>query len=187
MKGGGALTEAADAELLAAAAQGDRNAFRVLYDRHAGSVHRFCRARLRQREAASEAFQETFIAVWAGAAGYAGSAPVLAWMLGIARRKVADQQRAAARRQAEQPVEAGAAAADPGHAAVVEEAVDMWEALSRLPQGQHEAVLLTYGLGLSCEEAGRVMGVPAGTVKSRLHTARLALARTLAGPNGVRP
>jgi RNA polymerase sigma-70 factor (ECF subfamily) len=168
-------------------AQGDRGAFRALYDRHAGSVHRFCLARLRRRDAAADAFQETFLAVWAGAAGYGGSAPVLAWILGIARRKVADQQRAAARRGAEQPIEEGTAATDPGTADVVEEAVDVWQALSRLPEGQHEAVLLTYGLGLSCEEAGLVMGVPAGTVKSRLHAARLALARTLAGPYGGRP
>jgi DNA-directed RNA polymerase specialized sigma24 family protein len=42
VKGGGALTEAADAELLAAAARGDRDAFAVLYDRHSGPVYRFC-------------------------------------------------------------------------------------------------------------------------------------------------
>lgn len=187
MKGGATLTAAADADLLAAAARGDRHAFAQLYDRHAGPVYRFCLARLRDREAAADACQETFAAVWSAAAAYAGSGPVLAWMLGIARRKAADQLRTAARQQAGWTAAFGAEGADPGYARAVEEAVDVWAAISRLPEAQQEAVLLTYGLGLSCQEAGQAMGVPTGTVKSRLHAARAALAQTLQRSPGVRP
>ena len=186
MKGGTTLTAAADADLLAAAARGDRHAFAQLYDRHAGPVYRFCLAHLRDREAAADACQETFAAVWSAAAAYAGSGPVLAWILGIARRKSADQLRTATR-QAERTAAFGAEGTDPGYAARVEEAVDVWAAISRLPEAQQEAVLLTYGLGLSCQEAGQAMGVPTGTVKSRLHAARAALAQTLQRSPGVRP
>ena len=186
MEGESALTEAADAELLTAAARGDRQAFAALYERHAGPVYRFCLSRLRQRESAADACQETFAAVWSGAAAYTGSGPVLAWILGIARRKVADQRRAAARRKEDRTMDGEAEGADPDHAMAVEEAVDMWAAMSRLPDSQQEAVVLTYGLGLSCQEAGQVMGVPAGTVKSRLHAARASLAQLLRGTGEVR-
>jgi RNA polymerase sigma factor (sigma-70 family) len=190
MEGGSALAEAGDDELLVAVAAGDREAFAALYVRHAVAVYRFCLARLRDREAAADACQETFAAVWLGARGYAGTGPVLAWMLGIARHKVAAAwRRAAARREVAWggpgtggPCEASTEAAVPDGTDPVEEAADVWRALGRLPEGQREAVLLTYGLGLSCEEAGVALGVPAGTVKSRLHAARRALARELGGP-----
>jgi len=184
MEGGCALGEAADADLLAAAARGDRQAFARLYERHATLVWRYCLARLRDREAAAEACQETFAAVWRAAATYAGSGAVAAWMLGIARRKVADQRRAAARRPVPVPPELWPEGSDPGYAGAVEEALDVWTALGRLPPGQQEAILLTYGLGLSCDDAGQVMGIPAGTVKSRLHAARAALGRDLGGVRG---
>lgn len=181
VEGGTTLAEAADAELLAAAARGDRDAFAVLYDRHSGPVYRFCLSRCGDREAAADACQETFIAVWSGARAYAGSGAVLAWILGIARRKVADQRRGAARRREADLADDEAVGADPGHAAGVEAAADMGAAMARLPESQQEAVVLTYGLGLSCQEAALVMGVPAGTVKSRLFAARTALAGLLAG------
>ncbi len=180
-EGGSALTEAGDRELLAAAAGGDRDAFAALYERHAGVVYRFCLGRLGEREAAADACQETFTAVWSAAPSYAGSGVVLAWILGIARRKAADQRRVSARQQAEPLPEGGDEIGSPAPAPAVEEAVDVWAAMGRLPEGQQEVVLLTYGLGLSCQEAGQALGVPAGTVKSRLHAARAALARALEG------
>lgn len=182
VKGESTLAGADEADLLAAVARGDRAAFAALYDRSAAAVYRFCLCRLRDPEAAADACQETFAAVWLGAGGYAGSGAVLAWILGIARRKAADQGRRAAADP--QPWEGETEVADPGYAVAAEEAVDVWSALRRLPEGQQEAVLLTYGLGLSGEEAAGVLGVPVGTVKSRLHAARAALAQALA-PNGV--
>ncbi len=126
------------------------------------------------------------MATWAGAPAYTGSGSVLAWILGIARRKVADQRRATARRRLEEPAPDEGVGADPGCSRAVEEAVDVWAAMDQLPEAQQEAVVLTYGLGLSCQEVADVMGVPVGTVKSRLHAARGALAKALTVPPGVR-
>ncbi len=161
----------------------------VLYERHADAVYRFCLARLRDRDAAADACQETFTAVWSGAAQYTGSGAVLAWILGIARRKAADAQRAWSRHKADPLPDDGAKGpegAEPGHAPAVEAAVDVWTALTHLPEHQQEVVLLVYGLGLSCQEAGQTLNIPVGTVKSRLHTARQALAQTLRDPEGAR-
>jgi RNA polymerase sigma-70 factor (ECF subfamily) len=190
MEGGTALTAAGDDELLAAAAGGERRAWAELYERYAPAVFRFCLARLGDREAAADATQEAFAAVWTGAASYAAMGSVRAWILGIARRKAGDQGRAARRRRpgpSLEEMEDSPALAAPDPAPAVEEAVDVWAALARLPEAQQETVLLTYGLGLSCAEAGQALGIPEGTVKSRLHAARAALLGGLAGTGGRRP
>ena len=70
----------------AACAAGDREAFQRLYARYADPVFRFCGLRLRDTDASSDALQETFLAVWTGSRGYRGTGPVVAWLLGIARR-----------------------------------------------------------------------------------------------------
>jgi RNA polymerase sigma-70 factor (ECF subfamily) len=56
-------------------------------------------------------------------------------------------------------------------------------ALRTLPIRSRQVVVLYYLLGLSVEEIGRELAVPAGTVKSQLHRARHALARQLAEPD----
>ena len=53
----------------------------------------------------------------------------------------------------------------------------MLKAVSRLPEAQRETVLLVYGEGYSYAEAANALGIPVGTVMSRLATARAALAR----------
>ncbi|MGH2547632.1 MAG: RNA polymerase sigma factor, partial [Actinomycetota bacterium] len=63
-----------------------------------------------------------------------------------------------------------------------EEALDVRRALHRLPARQREATVLRFYLGLDVEEVAGAMGVSAGTVKTSLHRARGALARTLRQP-----
>jgi RNA polymerase sigma-70 factor (ECF subfamily) len=167
-----------DAALVRAIAAGDRRAYAAFYDRWADGVFRFCDLRLRDGEAAADACQEVLLAVWRGAAGYAGEGTVAAWVFGIAHRKVADALRRAGRLPpAGDPgaVDETADAEDPMRAA--DARLDLRKALARLPSAQQEAVLLAYGFGLSCAEVAAATGVPEGTVKSRLHHARRALAR----------
>jgi RNA polymerase sigma-70 factor, ECF subfamily len=56
-------------------------------------------------------------------------------------------------------------------------AAEVLTAISQLPEAQREAVLLVYGEGYSYAEAASLLGIPIGTVMSRLATARSALAR----------
>ena len=80
-----------DEELLARVAAGDESAFTVLYERYFRRVYPFVKRRLGSREDTEETVQEVFINVFSSVHTYQGKAPVAAWILGVARRVVANR------------------------------------------------------------------------------------------------
>jgi RNA polymerase sigma-70 factor (ECF subfamily) len=128
-------------------------------------------------ETARDVVQETWIGAIRGLRGLRDPAQFPAWIYGIATRKCADAIRSnMRRRQLEAPAEAGDAARSTA-SLVSEEQIDLKTAIRELPP-IHRAVLhLFYREELSVEEIASVLGIPAGTVKSRLHHAREALRR----------
>ncbi|HEY1616048.1 MAG TPA: RNA polymerase sigma factor [Streptosporangiaceae bacterium] len=174
-----------DAELLRAIAAGDENALGVLYDRHAG----WLLARLRRRCAAADlvdqTLQDTFLTVWRGARGYRGQGEVPAFLWGIAIRRLVDTLRRDGR--AAQAVRAALRA--PADSQLVASAEDevllgiehgrLGDALTRLSPELRTAIEATVLDGLTCAEAGLLLGVPAGTIKSRCHRARIELREAL--------
>ncbi|MGH2900624.1 MAG: RNA polymerase sigma factor, partial [Solirubrobacteraceae bacterium] len=86
-------TQRSDPELLAAVADGDRHALRVLYDRHAPWLTPRLARRCADDAAVDDAVQDTFVAVWRGAGNYAGQGDVAAWIWGIAIRRLIDALR----------------------------------------------------------------------------------------------
>src|SRR5438874_11698755 len=92
---------AADAELLARfAATRDESAFELLVWRHAALVQRVCRAVLRDRHAAEDAAQATFLALARKARTFAGRGSVVGWLYRVARRAALRLARERARRPA---------------------------------------------------------------------------------------
>ncbi len=105
-----------------------------------------------------------------------------AWLFGIARNAWIDETRARARRtRVFAPAEFGESVGDPGaesvHARL--EASDMWAAMKNLPVEQREAIALVCVEGLSYRDAAASLGVPQGTLTSRLARGREALCRIL--------
>lgn len=70
---------------------GDREAFECLYERYLPRVYGFVRKRLRNRADVDEAVQDVFFAAFSSLASFRGDAPFAAWVLGIARRTVANR------------------------------------------------------------------------------------------------
>jgi RNA polymerase sigma-70 factor, ECF subfamily len=175
---------AADDELVGAVAAGDRGALELLYRRHGPWLAGRLAARTSSVDLAEEALQDTFMAAWRGARGYAGSGEVPAWLWGIARRRLASL----ARRQAPRALSLDAAAdradaADtPEEAALGQDAsARVRAAVARLPAEQRAAVTAVVYEGKSIQQAAQAAAVPEGTVKSRLHRARLHIRKEL-GP-----
>jgi RNA polymerase sigma-70 factor (ECF subfamily) len=164
-----------DDALIAAVARRDDTALRELFSRHAP----WLAARLRGVLPAAEVedvLQETFLAVWRGAAGYRPEGVAGGWIWGIARRQAALWLRR--RGPAELLLPALIAAdgqhpGDPAEAAVSR--VELARAVGALgPEGgpARETWRLMYVEDKSVAEVAELMGVSAGTVKSRAHRAR---------------
>jgi RNA polymerase sigma-70 factor (ECF subfamily) len=169
-----------DKSLISSIAAGDRQALRELHDRHQPWLAARLRRRCSDDDAVADAVQDTFVAVWQGARRYDGSGEVGAWVWGIAIRRLVGRLRKRA-----WPL-AGADAAD----AVVssaEEVVlvgvehgDLAGALNRLSPELRAVVEATVLDGLTTREASVLLGIPSGTVKTRMMRARIQLRGELA-------
>jgi RNA polymerase sigma-70 factor, ECF subfamily len=175
---------AADDQLVRAVAAGDRTALELLYRRHAPWLAGRLAARTSSRDLAEEALQDTFLAAWRGARAYHGSGEVPAWLWGIARRRLASL----ARRQPRGNLSLEVADERVDPAAGPEEAVLGRDALARirlavahLPGEQRAAITAVVYQGQSIEQAALAAKVAEGTIKSRLHRARLHIRKEL-GP-----
>jgi RNA polymerase sigma-70 factor (ECF subfamily) len=179
-----------DYELIAAVAGGDDTALRELFTRHAPWLSARLRAVLPAAEV-EDVLQETFLAAWRGARRYRPDGPVGGWLWGIARRQAALWLRrrgpaglplpAAVAGDGLHPAGPGnlASHADPARSADLADEVawraDLACAVSALgPEGgaERETWRLMYVEDRSVAEVAALMGVPAGTVKSRAHRAR---------------
>ncbi len=178
-----------DHELIAAVAGGDGAALRELFTRHAPWLAGRLRAVLPAAEV-EDVLQETFLAVWRGAAGFRLDGPAAAWLWGIARRQAAQWLRRRGQAELLLPAvtgEDGCHPADPGEAAVA--AAELAAAVAALgPEGspQREVWRLMYVEDRPVAEVAELMGIPEGTVKSRAHTARRLLRAALRQHRPVR-
>lgn len=130
-------------------------------------------------EAARDVVQETWIGAIRGLRGLRDPAQFPAWIYGIATRKCADAIRANTRRRRLDAQAAAGESSRPVENLTSEQQIDLAIAIRGLPPIHRAAVHLFYREELSVEEIASVLGIPAGTVKSRLHHARDALKRQL--------
>ncbi|HZF31715.1 MAG TPA: sigma-70 family RNA polymerase sigma factor [Gammaproteobacteria bacterium] len=132
-------------------------------------------------DAVREVVQDTWLGAIRGLNRLDDPARFPAWIYSIATRKCADAVRAAVRRRrVDARLESDAAAQASGHADDGRDAaLDLHAAIARLPEHERGVVHLYYGEDLGVAEIAAVLGVPEGTVKSRLHHARDVLARFL--------
>jgi RNA polymerase sigma-70 factor (ECF subfamily) len=163
-------------------AAGDRTALEQLYNRYERPLFRFVTSLARERGLAEEILQDTFVAVWRGAGAYEGRAAVRIWLFGVARRQAHNAMRRRHLPAAE--VDELDTATDLGptpeeQALANERREDLTAAVGRLATIHRETLALIFVEGLSYREAAEVLGVPEGTVKSRLNHARLALRRLI--------
>jgi RNA polymerase sigma factor (sigma-70 family) len=163
--------------------RGECECFDLLIRRWQRRLWRYARSLTGDDDAAWDVMQETWVAMLKRIRKLNDPKWFAAWACRIVRNKCADHCRRAVRRRkltddlARRREEQGRlSAGSSGHA---EGAVA--EALRRLPAEKQELLALKYGQDLNVVEIGAVLGIPAGTVKSRLHAAREQLRQTLEG------
>ncbi len=171
-----------DAELAALVTAGDADAFGSLFDRHCRTVYNFCFRRTASWHVAEDLTAVVFLEAWRNRARFAvheGSA--LPWLYGIALNVCRNQWRSSRRRRraiARLPLPE----VTPDHADSVAARVDderrmavVLDAVAALPDDQRDVVALVVWEGLDYESAAATLGVPVGTVRSRLSRARACL------------
>jgi RNA polymerase sigma-70 factor, ECF subfamily len=153
-----------EADLVRRSSAGDRDAFRLLFERHHARVHRYAVLRVGDPEAASDIVQEVFTAVWKGLPRFQpehpGSFP--AWMFGIARNIVGSYHRTAHRSVAVSDDLLPEGSVEFEGTLVTQRLVT--EALEKLAADQRDVLALRFLVGLPISEVAAIMGRSDGAV-----------------------
>lgn len=186
----GRTSTQSDADLLASAADGDRQAFGELVARHHVAVHRYVARRIGVAHA-EDVVSETFEVALRRAGSYRPLGELaLPWLLGIATnllRRFARQEGAMLRAYARTGIDPAMEASDASRVDGLGLDRELAGALGAL-RAEHREVLLLHALGeLSNAEIAAALAVPQGTVKAWLHRARMAAASHLAAAGVASP
>jgi RNA polymerase sigma-70 factor (ECF subfamily) len=172
-----------DSALIARIAKRDHAAMRALFARHQVAVYRWLRRIVHDEALAEDLLSEVFLDLWRQAASsFAGRSSVSTWLLGIARHKALSACR---RRQDEQlDGELAERICDPADdpETVLDarnRAERLVHALRNLSQAHRAVIDLVYYHGKSVNEVAALLGVPPGTVKTRMFHARRKLAASV--------
>jgi RNA polymerase sigma-70 factor (ECF subfamily) len=171
----------AEDELLVIRCQlGEPAAFDALIRRWEEPLWRYARRLTGQDDAADDVAQDVWVRVLRGIGRLRDGARLRAWLFGIARRTLMDRLRVKYAAPPASDVDVNAlAAADAGADELEADLAAVQEELSRLPVTERDVLSLFYLEGLSLQEVAEVLGVPVGTVKSRLFRARQLLRREM--------
>jgi len=167
--------------LLRDVAGGDRTAFAEVYDRISSRVMGLVTRLLRDRAQSEEVTQEVFLEIWQQAGKFdANKGSGMAWVLTMAHRRAIDRIRAS-QKSHERDLKIGIRDMERDFDGVSEsveiriENERVKRSMSRLTALQREAVILAYYGGYSHSEMAEILGIPLGTVKTRLRDGMIRL------------
>jgi RNA polymerase sigma-70 factor (ECF subfamily) len=188
------LARCSDEDLLDRFRAGDRSVFGPLVRRYERELYGYLRRYLGDDDLAADVFQNTFLAVFTKIGQYEPGRPARPWLYAIATNQAIDALRRKTRR-GERTVDPLAPAAgddgdgrplfdllaarerDPAELAEGAETRDrVRKAVAALPDLLRQVVILAYFQGLKYQDIADALGIPVGTVKSRLHAAVAKLA-----------
>lgn len=177
-----------DARALRRVARGDRQALTDLYVRYRLPLFRYLLQLTPDHGLAEELLQDTLVAIWKSAKSFEGRSTARTWIFGIARRQAHNtlRQRGLPLADAAELETMPASDPEPEDAALAgAERAELAAALRELVPIHREVLVLTFMQDLSYQETAQVLGVPVGTVKSRLNHAKRALRALIESREGA--
>ena len=169
------------ASLLEAVAMRDQSALAELYRQVEGAIYAFALSRLANAGEAADIVHEVMLVVWRRAGSFQGRSRPLTWILGIAHHKIIDTLRRSGRFR-DDPADENRVDGSPGPlenlAGAARRAV-VRRALKALSDAHRQVVHLAFFEDLSYPEIARLLGIPEGTVKTRMFHAKKALRQRL--------
>ncbi len=179
-----------DEDVVRRVVDGDTAAFGVLVERHERRVYNLALRMTGREEDARDATQDAFLTALRKLSSFRGEAAFTTWMHRVTVNACYDLLRKRSRaplldRTEEHEPEPPPA---PDHADASDLSIDVQRALLEVPEDYRAVMILHDVQDLPYEEVAEIVGIPVGTVKSRLHRGRIALARALeGGPARERP
>ncbi|MGH7487559.1 MAG: RNA polymerase sigma factor [bacterium] len=152
-----------------------RGAFDLLLERYWNKMYHLAYSFVRERGAAEDLAQETFLKLWRALPEYSGEAALSTWIYVIGRNTCLSELRKQSHRKAlplEDPAVQAAADRARHQRAKGTERLECESLLALLSEEQRRVVALYYLEGRSCEEVAAMLGIASGTVRSQLHRAR---------------
>jgi RNA polymerase sigma-70 factor (ECF subfamily) len=176
-----------DAELLERYAAGEEAAFREIVDRYKNGLYTFLRRFLNQQELVEDVFQDTFLQLFSSRDSFDVSRPLRPWLFTIAANKAKDTLRKQ-QRKAAIPIGTIADALEMSfddvlntltsdttvpydHLEKKETTSQVRLIIANMPENLRQILILAYFNQFSYKQMARILSIPIGTVKSRLHTA----------------
>ncbi|HUV66206.1 MAG TPA: sigma-70 family RNA polymerase sigma factor [Sedimentisphaerales bacterium] len=181
------LKKLSDAELLTRYTAGEEAAFRELVNRYKNSLYAFLRQFLNRHDLVEDVFQETFLQLFASRESFDQSRPLRPWLFTIAANKAKDALRKW-QRTAAVPIGTMADSQELSFDDMLntvtadstlpydelqknETASRVGQIVADMPESLREILILAYFQKFSYKQMAEILGIPIGTVKSRLHTA----------------
>jgi len=172
----------ADDVLIAKIAKGDQRAMAALFVRHRVPVYRFILRMVRNEATAEEVHGDVFLDVWRNAARFEGRSAVSTWIFSIARYKAlsALQRRREEELDEDKTLVVADEADDPEVVlAKKDKTAALRHCLQNLSADHREIINLVYYQHKSIQEVAEIIGIPEGTVKTRMFYARKKLSELL--------
>ncbi len=181
------MKKLSDAELLTQYASGDEAAFRELVNRYKNSLYAFLRQFLNRHDLVEDVFQETFLQLFTSRESFDQNRPLRPWLFTIAANKAKDALRKW-QRTAAVPIGTMADSQELSFDDMLntvtadstmpyeemqknETASRVGQIIADMPESLREILILAYFQKFSYKQMAEILGIPIGTVKSRLHTA----------------
>lgn len=182
------LEKPSDGELLSSFSRGEEAAFRELVNRYKRSLYTFLKQFLNRADLVEDVFQETFLQLFTSRESFDASRPLRPWLFTIAANKAKDALRKW-QRTAAVPIGTMADQVEqmsfedvlntltsdtttPSERLEKDEAArQVAEVIGNMPENLREILILAYFNKFSYKQMADILGIPIGTVKSRLHTA----------------
>ena len=174
--------------LVAAIAQGDRTAFEALYRALETPLYRFIRLRLNDPHRSADIMHDVFLEIWRNAGSFRGQSNARTWIFAIAWRKVMDafRQNDKVIYQETVPEQIDDTTDAEGAIAASEDSRAVRDCLKGLSIEHRMAMELTFFDEMSYSDIAAIVGVPEGTVKSRVYHAKQLMLRCLSAKGAAR-